>query len=74
MRDVVLAELKKRIDELEKVAKPGDIETGMSGSFICFNYYLQSHTAMAEEEFKHCVYDDWLEKQHQSLFEKVNNL
>ena len=74
MRDVVIAELEKRIDELKKVAKPNDIKTGMSGSFIRFNYYLQSHTAMTEEEFENCVYDDWLREQHDSLYKKVNNL
>jgi hypothetical protein len=71
MRDVVIRELQSRIDELAKIAKPYEIETGMSGSFIRFNYYIQSHTAMTKEEFDDCVYDDWLRKQHDYLYDKI---
>lgn len=72
MRQIVQEELNKRIDDLRSLAKPGDIETGMSGSFIRFNYYLQSHTAMTEEEFKNCVYDDWLRERHREVLKEVN--
>ena len=72
MRNEVLVELKKRINELRAVAKPNDIETGMSGSFVRFNYYLQSHTAMTDEEFDSCVYDDWLRKEHNRVCKEVN--
>ena len=44
MRQEVLIELQKRIDELRKVAKPNDINTGMTGSFVRFNWFLQSDT------------------------------
>ena len=74
MRREVLAELQTRIDALEKVAKPNDIATGMSGSFIRFNMHIDSMTAMTKEEFDDCVYDNWLKIQHNKLYEKVNNL
>ena len=74
MRREVLIELQTRIDALEKVAKPNDIATGMSGSFICFNMHIDSMTAMTKEEFDDCVYDNWLKIQHNKLYEKVNNL
>jgi len=72
MRQTVLEELNKRIEDLKKVAKPGDIATGMSGSFIRFNYHLQSHTAMTEDEFKNCTYDDWLREKHREVLKEVN--
>ena len=74
MRREVLIELQTRIDALEKVAKPNDITTGMSGSFIRFNVHIDSMTAMTKEEFDDCVYDNWLKIQHNKLYEKVNNL
>ena len=74
MRDEVLIELNKRIQNLKKVASPGEIETGMSGSFLRFNYYIQSHTAMTADEFNSCVYDDWLREQHKRIYEEVNNV
>jgi len=74
MREEVLVELKKRIDALQTIAKPNDIETGMSGSFVRFNYYLQSHTAMTNEEFNSGIYDDWLQKEHKRVYEEVNVL
>ena len=49
MRREVLIELQTRIDALEKVAKPNDIATGMSGSFIRFNVHIDSMTAMTKE-------------------------
>ena len=73
MRNEVLIELNKRIQDLQKVAKPGEIDTGMSGSFVRFNYYIQSHTAMTEDEFSSCVYDDWLRKQHKRIYEEINS-
>tara|TARA_B100000963_G_C22493382_1_gene610307 strand:- start:488 stop:712 length:225 start_codon:yes stop_codon:yes gene_type:complete len=74
MRQEVLTELKSRIHELEKVAKPNDIEQGMTGSFVRFNMYIDSMTAMTQEEFFDCVYDDWLECEHLKLYKKINNL
>ena len=74
MREEVLKELTTRIRDLHKAAKPGDIETGMSGSFIRFNFYIQSHTAMTKEEFDSCVYDDWLREQHNRIFNEVNQI
>ena len=74
MRREVLTELQTRIDALEKVAKPNDVATGMSGSFIRFNMHIDSMTAMTKEEFDDCVYDNWLKNQHNKLYEKVNNL
>jgi hypothetical protein len=72
MRQEVLDELKKRIQYLETVAKPGEIGTGMSGSFVRFNMHLQSHTAMTKEEFADCVYDTWLMQEHKRVFNTVN--
>jgi len=72
MRTEVIEELTRRIDNLRSVAKPGDISTGMSGSFICFNYYVRSHTAMTKEEFDSCVYDEWLKEQHKRIYEEIN--
>ena len=72
MRNEVLTELKTRIDALEQIAKPMDIATGMSGSFLSFNMYIDSSTAMTEDEFSGCVYDDWLREQHEILYKKVN--
>jgi len=74
MRLEVLTELKSRIRSLEKVAKPMDIDTGMSGSFVRFNMYIDSITAMTEEEFDDCVYDDWLMCEWNKLYKKINNL
>ena len=74
MRLEVLTELKSRIHELEKVAEPMDIDTGMSGSFVRFNMYIDSMTAMTEEEFDDCVYDDWLMCEWNKLYKKINNL
>ena len=74
MRREVLTELQTRIDALEKVAKPTDIATGMSGSFIRFNMPIDSMTAMTKEAFADCVYDNWLKNQHNKLYDKVNNL
>ena len=74
MRLEVLTELKSRIRELEKVAEPMDIDTGMSGSFVRFNMYIDSMTAMTEEEFDDCVYDDWLMCEWNKLYKKINNL
>ena len=72
MRQEVLEELAQRIENLRKIAKPNDIETGMSGSFICFNYFIQSHTAMTKEEFDSCVYDDWLREHHDRVYNEIN--
>ena len=72
MRKEVLTELTNRIDALQKVAKPGEINTGMSGSFIRFNYYIQSHTAMTQEEFDSGVYDKWLKDQHSRVYKAIN--
>ena len=74
MRLEVLTELKSRIRELEKVAEPMDIDTGMSGSFVRFNMYIDSMTAMTEEEFDDCVYDDWLMCEWNKLYKKINNV
>ena len=74
MRLEVLTELKSRIRELEKVAEPMDIDTGMSGSFVRFNMYIDSMTAMTEEEFDDCVYDDWLMCEWNKLYKRINNL
>jgi len=74
MRLEVLTELKSRIRSLEKVAEPMDIDTGMSGSFVRFNMYIDSITAMTEEEFDDCVYDDWLMCEWNKLYKKINNL
>ena len=74
MRPEVLTELKSRIRSLEKVAEPMDIDTGMSGSFVRFNMYIDSMTAMTEEEFDDCVYDDWLMCEWNKLYKKINNL
>ena len=73
MRQEVLNELENRIQTLKKTAKPNDIGTGMSGSFIRFNYSLQSHEVMTKEEFDNCVYDDWLKQKHQEVLNEVNN-
>lgn len=72
MRQEVLDALEKKIQELKKVAAPNQIETGMSGSFFRFNYYLQSHEVMTQEEFEECVYDDWLRERHAEIFEEIN--
>ena len=72
MREEVIVELSKRIENLRKAATPGDMDTGMSGSFVRFNYYLQSHTAMTQQEFDDCVYDAWLQEQHEQVYEEVN--
>ena len=72
MRTEVLEELKIRIKQLEKNAKPDEVSTGMTGSFICFNRAIDSYTAMTEQEFDDCVYDDWLKLQHKIIFKKIN--
>lgn len=72
MRDEVINELLKRIELLRTVAKPNDIETGMSGSFIRFNHYLQSHTAMTQDEFNCSIYDDWLKEQFEKVYKEIN--
>ena len=72
MREEVMVELSKRIENLRRAATPGDMSTGMSGSFVLFNYYLQSHTAMTQQEFDDCVYDRWLQEKHKQVYEEVN--
>jgi hypothetical protein len=72
MRQEVLSALENRIEDLKKIAKPNDISTGMSGSFIRFNFSLQSHEVMTEEEFNECVYDDWLRQRHNQVYEEIN--
>jgi hypothetical protein len=74
MRQVVIDELTERIKNFEKVAKPRDVGTGMTGSFNMFNYTIQSGTAMTQEEFDSCTYDDWLREEHIRVYKKVNNL
>lgn len=72
MREEVIVELSKRIENLREEATPGDISTGMSGSFVRFNYYLQSHTAMTKQEFDDGTYDTWLKEQHKQVYQEVN--
>lgn len=72
LREEVITELTKRVLALEDIAKPNDIATGMSGSFFHFNYHIQSHTAMTDEEFHSCIYDDWIRDRHREIFEAVN--
>ena len=68
MRNEVIIELEKKIEDLRKVAKPNEIRTGMTGSFVCFTYYLQIHEVMTLEEFDDCVYDDWLREKHKEIY------
>jgi hypothetical protein len=72
MRQEVLIALENRIQDLKKIAKPKDVETGMSGSFIWFNFSIQSHEVMTKEEFDDCIYDDWLRQRHNEVFKEIN--
>jgi hypothetical protein len=71
MRPEVIIELKKRIEDLRKVAKPNDIPTGMTGSFTRFIYYLEIDNCMTPEEFDDGVYDDWLREKQIELYNQT---
>jgi hypothetical protein len=72
MRSEVMELLEERILNLRKIAKPNEIKTGMSGSFVRFNLSILSHEVMTEEEFNNGTYDDWLKQRHAEMYEEVN--
>ena len=72
MREEILNELKKRINDFYYVAKPDTIEHGMTGSFVRFLYSLDFINLVTREEFFSNTYDDFLENEHLKLFEAIN--
>jgi hypothetical protein len=74
MRLDVIDELNRRIDKLRLLVKPNDIMTGMTGSFVLFNYAIDSYSAMTDEEWDDNVYDDYLKTIHMKIYKEVNGI
>ena len=72
MRSEVMELLEERILNLKKIAKPNEIQTGMTGSFFRFNLSILSHEVMTTEEFNNGTYDEWLAQRHAEVYEEVN--
>jgi hypothetical protein len=74
MRKEVIDQLEEKIKELEETGKykPDDIETGMSGSFIRFIYFIGIHKFMTEKEWEDDSYIEYLRIRYLQIFKYIN--
>ena len=86
--DDIVKEINRRYEILKDYAKPNDIATGMSGSFVRFNMALCVHgPAVMSEWYEHdekfqkelydyndcAAYDDYVEFLYVQLYNSVND-